>query len=205
MSSSQPAVPDHAIKLIVGLGNPGSEYAYTRHNVGTWLVEMLASQSEHAFRSEPKLMGQTCLILLDHHPCRVFVPATFMNNSGQAVRTFAHFYKIEPENILVVHDELDLPPGAIRLKKGGGHGGHNGLRDIISQLGTPDFHRLRIGIGHPGSKDEVTPFVLGRPSRPEQDAVLSAISDGIAILPRAVGGDISGAMQQLHTNSPDDI
>jgi PTH1 family peptidyl-tRNA hydrolase len=199
MSSSQPA-----IQLIVGLGNPGPDYAYTRHNVGTWLVEMLASQSEHTFRNDSKLKGQTCLLMLDHHSCRLFIPETFMNNSGQAVQAISHFYRIEPENILVVHDELDLAPGTIRLKKGGGHGGHNGLRDIVEHLGTSDFYRLRIGIGHPGNKDQVTPFVLGRPPALEQDAILSAISNGIAILPRVVAGDISGATQQLHTVVADD-
>jgi len=188
------------IQLIVGLGNPGSDYAKTRHNVGTWLVEMLASDVGHAFRHESKLMGQSCLIALDHRPCRLFIPETFMNDSGRAVQAFAHFYRIEPEAIMVAHDELDLAPGTIRIKKGGGHGGHNGLRDIIEHLGTPDFYRLRIGIGHPGQKDQVTPFVLGRPSAIEEEAILSAISKGIAVLPRTLTGDIAGAMQQLHTD-----
>jgi PTH1 family peptidyl-tRNA hydrolase len=188
-----------ALQLIVGLGNPGPDYAYTRHNVGTWLLEMLVSQCGHSFRNEPKWMGQTCLITLEHHSCRLFIPTTFMNNSGQAVRAFTHFHRIEPTSILVVHDELDLPPGTLRLKKGGGHGGHNGLRDIIAQLGTPDFYRLRIGIGHPGSKDQVTPFVLGRPSRSEQDAIVAAITDGLTAIPRILSGDFNGATQQLHT------
>ncbi|MFU8797717.1 MAG: aminoacyl-tRNA hydrolase [Gammaproteobacteria bacterium] len=189
------------IQLIVGLGNPGPVYAKTRHNVGTWLVETLSSSVGHPFHHTSKRMGQACRITLDHFPCWLFIPDTFMNNSGQAVRAFVNFHRIPPESILVAHDELDLVPGIIRLKKGGGHGGHNGLRDIIAHLGTADFYRFRIGIGHPGNREAVASFVLSRPSRDEELSISSAINDGLAVLPNLLNGDIAAAMQILHTTS----
>lgn len=186
------------IQLIVGLGNPGPEYVDTRHNAGAWLVDLLAEQGQ-PLRLESKWKGRVGQTVLHDQHCRLLVPETFMNLSGLAVRTLADFYHISPEEILVIHDDLDLAPGDIRLKKGGGHGGHNGLRDIISHLNTPDFYRLRIGIGHPGHKDQVASYVLHRPSKTEQERILSAIESGLEVLPDIAIGHFEQAMQQLHT------
>ncbi|CAB3269914.1 unnamed protein product [Salmonella enterica subsp. enterica serovar Typhimurium] len=142
-----------AIKLIVGLANPGAEYAATRHNAGAWYVDLLAERLRAPLREEPKFFGYTSRITLEGEDVRLLVPTTFMNLSGKAVGAMASFYRIQPDEILVAHDELDLPPGVAKFKLGGGHGGHNGLKDIISKLGNnPNFHRLRVGIGHPGDK-----------------------------------------------------
>ena len=155
------------IKLIVGLANPGAEYAATRHNAGAWYVDLLAERLRAPLREEPKFYGYTSRINLAGADVRLLVPTTFMNLSGKAVAAMATFYRINPDEILVAHDELDLPPGVAKFKLGGGHGGHNGLKDIISKLGNnPNFHRLRVGIGHPGDKNKVVGFVLGRRSGP---------------------------------------
>lgn len=187
------------IDLIVGLGNPGGNYEQTRHNAGFWFVDALARQSG-TFRSESKFQGDVCKISLSGHDCWLLKPATFMNRSGQSVTALAGFYKVPAENILVVHDELDLPPGVARLKQGGGHGGHNGLRDIIARLGA-DFMRLRIGIGHPGSKEQVVDYVLQRPSLADRQQIDSAIAAALAVMPELLCGEAQRAMNQLHSKS----
>lgn len=188
------------IDLIVGLGNPGRQYEDTRHNAGAWLVERLARQYHASLATDSKVPGRSARISLQGHDLRLLIPTTYMNVSGQAVAPFAHFFRIVPERILVVHDELDLPPGTARLKQGGGHGGHNGLRDIISKLGNnANFGRLRIGIGHPGSADKVTGFVLGKAPASEQRMIDDAIHEAIAVLPELISGHPNKAMNRLHS------
>lgn len=193
-----------AIKLIVGLGNPGRDYEATRHNAGVWFVEKLAadysSNSGGQLVSEPKFFGRTARITLDSHDVRLLVPSTYMNLSGKAVGALATFYRIAPEEILVAHDELDIFPGTARFKKGGGHGGHNGLKDIISALAnSKDFYRLRIGIGHPGSAAKVHGYVLGKPSAPDKDSIEAAIDEACRCLPDALAGKWPLAMNKLHS------
>ena len=182
------------IQLIAGLGNPGPEYAKTRHNAGAWLVEQLASTN---LRPEPKFFGLTGV--LDEQNCRLLIPTTYMNHSGQAVKAMANFYKIEPDAILVVHDDLDLPVGTIKFKQGGGDGGHNGLKDISAQLGSKNFWRLRIGIAHPGHRDGVLDYVLHPPSKADREQIFTAIDEAIAVLPQFINGEHQKAIQQLHT------
>ena len=186
------------IKLIVGLGNPGPEYAKTRHNVGAWFVEKLAEESQQTLRNESKFFGLIARINISGEACWLLRPTTYMNESGQAIQALAKFYKIKPEEILVAHDELDFPAGKIRIKESGGHGGHNGLRDTISHLHTNNFYRLRIGIGHPGHKDHVTPYVLGEPSRGDKEFIIAAIDEGLRTVPDLVAGDFQRAMRYLH-------
>ncbi len=188
------------IQLIVGLGNPGSQYEQTRHNAGFWFVEALARQHGASFKSETKFHGEACKISIGGHDVWLLKPMTFMNRSGQGVAALARFYKIEPANILVAHDELDLPPGDIRLKQGGGHGGHNGLRDTIEKLGnTRDFQRLRIGIGHPGHSSQVTGYVLGKAQADEQRLMEDAIDAALKVMPLAIDGELQKAMNELHS------
>ena len=189
-----------AIKLIVGLGNPGAEHARTRHNAGFRFVDALAEKSGARFAVDAKLFGETAKVDIGGHPVWLLKPATFMNLSGKSVLAAQRFWKIAPEETLVVHDELDLPPGTARLKFDGGHGGQNGLRDITRLLGHARFHRLRIGIGHPpGGKDKVVGWVLGRPS-PADDAMIGrAVDEALDVLPLAVAGDFNEAMKRLHT------
>ena len=188
------------IQLIVGLGNPGAQYEQTRHNAGFWFVEAVARRHGGSFRSENKFHGEASKVLVEGKELWLLKPMTFMNKSGQAIAALARFYKIAPESILVAHDELDLPPGAVRLKQGGGHGGHNGLRDTIAQLGgSRDFQRLRIGIGHPGHSSQVTGYVLGKAPADEQRLMEEAIDDALDILPLAVCGEMQKAMNQLHS------
>ena len=186
------------IKLIVGLGNPGREYEATRHNAGFWWVEEFASKHQLAFKTESKFHGSTARSVLHGHEIHLLMPQTFMNVSGRAVGALAQFYKIEPAQILVVHDELDLPPGSAKLKLGGGHGGHNGLKDIIAHLGTREFWRLRIGIGHPGDRAEVVNFVLNAPRKEEQDLIDSALQRSLDVAPLVIEGKLEAAMQSLH-------
>jgi PTH1 family peptidyl-tRNA hydrolase len=188
-----------AIKLMVGLGNPGPEYAMTRHNAGAWLVEAITQQAGHSLRFEAKFQGVTGNIILQGHSCRLLIPTTFMNRSGQSIRAMANFYQLSPEEILVIHDELDITAGLIRLKFDGGHGGHNGLRDTIAHLQTGKFWRLRVGISHPGDSKLVSDYVLNRPSRDEQLKISSAIDDGIRVLPLVLAGETDKAMKELHT------
>ena len=187
------------IKLIVGLGNPGAEYDKTRHNAGAWFVEVLATAEQLTLRAEKKFLGLYGQAKSATDKFHLLLPTTFMNHSGQAVLALAQFYKIAPQHILVVHDELDLPAGMARLKQGGGHGGHNGLRDIIRHLGTNDFIRLRLGIGHPGDKNRVLDYVLGRPSVSDNKQIHQAIGDAISILPQLSQGDLQKAMHALHS------
>jgi PTH1 family peptidyl-tRNA hydrolase len=167
-----------SIKLIVGLANPGAEYAATRHNAGAWYVDLLAERHNQSLKEEAKFFGYTARINLAGEDVRLLVPTTFMNLSGKAVSAMATFFRIAPDEILVAHDELDLPPGVAKFKLGGGHGGHNGLKDIINKLGNnPNFHRLRIGIGHPGDKNKVVGFVLGKPPLSEQKLIDDAVDE----------------------------
>ena len=187
------------LRLIVGLGNPGPEHARTRHNAGFWFVDALAERERARFGLESKLFGETAKVEIAGQPVWLLKPATFMNLSGKSVAAALRYWKIEPEEALLVHDELDLPPGVARLKFDGGHGGQNGLRDTMRLLGHGKFHRLRIGIGHPGHKDKVTPWVLGKPGRDDEAAILRAIDDAAGVLPLAVQGNFPDAMTRLHT------
>lgn len=187
------------LRLIVGLGNPGAEYLRTRHNAGFWFVDALAQDAGGVFRSNGKLHGQACQVRIDGAPVWLLKPSTFMNKSGIAVASALRYYKIEPDECLVAHDDLDLSPGVARLKYDGGHGGQNGMRDIIRHLGHGRFHRLRLGIGHPGNRDGVLSWVLGRPSATDEDAMLDAIARALNVLPLATAGDFNEAMKRLHT------
>ena len=186
------------IDLIVGLGNPGSKYEQTRHNAGFWFVEEIARLKGAHFRPEAKFSGDVCKVVLEGKEIWLLKPGTFMNLSGQSVNKLASFYKIPKDNILVAHDELDLDPGTVRLKTGGGHGGHNGLRDIINHFGK-EFQRLRIGIGHPGSRDDVVDFVLHRPSKDEQIAIENALDDALKVLPLLAESSWEKAVNRLHS------
>ncbi len=190
------------LRLIVGLGNPGPEYARTRHNAGFRFVDELAAKAGASFRLDSKLFGETAKIDIAGQPVWLLKPATFMNLSGKSVTAALRFWKFEPEQALLAHDELDLPPGTARLKFDGGHGGQNGLRDTMQLLGHGRFHRLRIGIGHPGSKDKVTPWVLGRANADDDILIGRAIDASIDVLPLAMDGNFMDAMTRLHTVKP---
>ena len=191
-----------AIKLIVGLGNPGSEYRGTRHNAGADFTEELARLNGGALRAESRFFGLAGQVTLAGHELRLLVPTTFMNRSGKAVAAMATFFKIAPDQILVAHDELDIAPGTARFKRGGGHGGHNGLRDIIPALGNNnDFYRLRIGIGHPGHASRVSGYVLSKPSADDRDRIDASIQEAIGALPLLLDGDATKAMTRLHSFS----
>ena len=188
------------IQLIVGLGNPGTEYESTRHNAGAWVVERLAESYCIPLSADKKFFGKAGKGIIDGKTVWLLIPTTFMNASGKAVQALANFYKLTPEQILIVHDELDLPTGTAKFKQGGGHGGQNGLRDIISKLANnKNFHRLRIGIDHPGDKNKVTGHVLGKASKSEQQAIDNAIDEAIRVIPFALAGDIAKAMNRLHS------
>jgi PTH1 family peptidyl-tRNA hydrolase len=188
-----------AIRLVVGLGNPGAEYAATRHNAGFWWVDEIAHRVSASLRVESKFQGLAAKVRLSGQEVWLLKPQTYMNISGRAVAALANFYKIPPEEILIVHDELDLPPGAVKLKYGGGHGGHNGLKDITAQLSTANFWRLRIGIGHPGDKARVADFVLSPPSPAERELIEVASRQALDILPEILNGQFEQAMHRLHT------
>nr|WP_255263529.1 aminoacyl-tRNA hydrolase [Pseudomonas aegrilactucae] len=186
--------------MIVGLGNPGPEYEQTRHNAGALFVERIASAQRVNLTADRKYFGLTAKFSHQGQDVRLLIPTTYMNRSGQSVAALANFFRIEPDAILVAHDELDLPPGVAKLKKGGGHGGHNGLRDIIAQLGNnKDFHRLRLGIGHPGDSSKVSGFVLGKAPRAEQDKLDASIDFALGVLPDILAGDWTRAMRALHS------
>jgi PTH1 family peptidyl-tRNA hydrolase len=187
-----------AIQLIVGLGNPGPQYADTRHNAGVWLVEMLAKQAGASFSEQKKFYGLSARVSFQAQELHLLLPTTFMNRSGQAIRALAQFYKIPPEAILVAHDELDLAPGIARIKLDGGHGGHNGLRDTMAHLGTSRFYRLRIGIGHPGQRNQVVDYVLHNPAKAEREQIDAALTKTLAVLPDLIIGDEQKAMRLLH-------
>jgi peptidyl-tRNA hydrolase, PTH1 family len=187
------------IRLIVGLGNPGSQYEKTRHNVGFWLVNTLAEKYSGSFKNEPKFKGFLGVITILDHEYKLFMPMTFMNLSGEAVRKIASFYKIPAEAILVIHDELDFLPGVVRLKKGGGANSHNGVQNIIDQLGSNNFWRLRIGIGKPSFKEDMANYVTSSPNKSETKQIHNAVDQAIEVIPDLVLGDFAKAMQVLHS------
>jgi PTH1 family peptidyl-tRNA hydrolase len=191
--------------LIFGLGNPGSRYAETRHNAGFWFLDQLAKTAGLTFRAQPKLFSETTRARLDGQDCILAKPATFMNHSGQAVRAVMDYYKTRADQLLVAYDELDLPPGVARLKQGGGHGGHNGLRDIFRHTVDQEFLRLRIGIGHPGDRDAVTGYVLSRATSAQERLIRDSISDALDAMYRVLRGDVAGAMKELHTVKEDGL
>ena len=186
-------------KLIVGLGNPGPEHTHTRHNAGFWCIDNIAESNSVQFKPESKFQGDISRLSLNGNDYWLLKPTTFMNNSGRSVQAMMAFYKITPKELLVMHDEIDLPPGTVRFKTGGGHGGQNGLRDIIRSLGSNDFSRIRIGVGHPGDKHRVVGHVLGRPDADELHAIehsIDRVMDSAALL---LSGDVQKAMNELHT------
>lgn len=184
-----------SVKLIFGLANPGEEYFLTRHNAGAWYVEEIA---ETSFKFESKLKSQITK-LMSPTPCILAVPTTYMNLSGQALQAVMQYYKINIDEILVAHDDIDLPVGEIKIKEQGGHGGHNGLRDIFKQLGTKKFWRLRIGVGRPANKNQVADYVLKKPSANERQAIDDCIMQAINVTPDIIAGNFQHAMQQLHS------
>ena len=187
------------IKLIVGLGNPGKEYERTRHNAGFWWVDAIVEAKRATWKKETRFSGWTAKVEEGGAPFALHKPSTYMNESGRSVAAYLRFFRIEPDAMLVVHDELDLPPGTVKLKRGGGTGGHNGLTDIVEVLGTKDFWRLRIGIGHPGHKDLVADYVLDKARRVEQDAIDPPFERSLELLPKLAGGRMADAMTWLHT------
>jgi peptidyl-tRNA hydrolase, PTH1 family len=188
-----------AIQLVAGLGNPGAKYEQTRHNAGFWFVDEVARQCGTQFRYESKYKSDVARCTLAGQEFRLQKPMDFMNCSGMPVASLAAFYRIPRSSVLIVHDDLDLPVGTVKLKKGGGHGGHNGLRDLIPQLGGKDFLRLRIGIGHPGHRDDVVGYVLKAASRDDRMAIDQAINETVKLMPDIVAGNIEAAMKELHT------
>ncbi|MCF7985272.1 MAG: aminoacyl-tRNA hydrolase [Thiohalocapsa sp.] len=192
-------MPDPGIRLIVGLGNPGAQYESTRHNAGFWLVERIAERHRGQFRNESKFHGMLCRVTVGSAEVRLLKPATFMNHSGRAVAAVVRYFDIPPEQILVAYDELDLPPGRLRLKRGGGHAGHNGMRDTIAALGSPEFWRLRIGIGHPGDKQQVVAYVLSRASGEESASIDEALDEAESSLDELIEGKFQLAMNRLHS------
>ncbi len=187
------------IKLIVGLGNPGQKYEKTRHNVGFWFVDQLASNQNFALKEQGKFHGFASKQEIFGHSIWLLKPMTYMNLSGKSVASLLNFYKISIEETLVIYDELDLPAGTAKLKKGGGHGGHNGLRDIVAATGSKEFYRLRLGIGHPGDRNKVVSWVLNRPTIDEEISIARCIDKGISILPDFLDGKLEKAMKDLHT------
>lgn len=186
--------------IIAGLGNPGPQYVATRHNVGFWMLDQLAAEYGVTFKTEPRFQCELAQHATPEAKLWLIKPLTFMNRSGQSVMALANFYKIPAENILVFHDELDLPAGTIRLKRGGGHGGHNGLRDIIAKnAGNKDFLRCRIGIGHPGDSRQVSDYVLSKPSQADRESILQAIDNAQRVLPDVVNNQLEKAMHWLHS------
>lgn len=186
---------------MVGLGNPGPKYAATRHNAGFWLVDRLAQVYSGAWGTEARAQGEVAKIVAGGRDCRLLKPTTYVNRSGYAVAALARYFKIPPAAVLVAYDDLDLPPGAVRLRLEGGHGGHNGMRDCIAQLGTREFPRLRFGIGHPGNAGDVVNYVLSRPAPADREAILSAIDRASDVLPLMLAGELEEAMKRLHTES----
>jgi len=188
------------IRLIVGLGNPGKEYEQTRHNAGFWFVDEVARQFGVSLKKESKFFGEACRISAVGRDCWLLKPLTYMNRSGQSVSALSSYYKIPPQNILVVHDELDHDAGSVKLKKNGGHAGHNGLRDIISALNTKDFLRLRLGVGHPGTKKQVVDYVLSQPSKEDAGKIDEAIYQSSKVLGNLLEGRIQIAMNAVNSS-----
>ena len=189
------------IRLIVGLGNPGADYVDTRHNAGFWFLDLLADHLSLSFRFEKRYNADEARYRSGGKEIFLLKPQTYMNRSGQSVGAVARFYKLKPQQMLVVHDELDLAPGDNRLKQGGGHGGHNGLRDTVSHLGDREFFRLRVGIGHPGDRDQVINYVLHRPSAVDMDLIKAANQSTLEVMPLVFEGRLDKAMQALHTSN----
>jgi len=188
------------ISLIAGLGNPGPGYAQTRHNAGYWFLDALQRRTVFSYRSETRFRAELADILVGGQKLRLLRPTTWMNESGGPVSAVARYFGIEPAQVLVVHDDLDLPPGVARLKRAGGHGGHNGLRSIFQELGSQDFPRLRLGIGHPGSPDDVTDYVLRTPSADDRDAISNAIERTLDFFDGIAAGEWENVMNQLHSS-----
>lgn len=188
------------LQLIVGLANPGKEYADTRHNVGAWWLQAVCTQFDINLQTQSKLLAAVGQQHIGTNKIRCVIPTTYMNHSGQALQKVAQYYNVASEDILVAHDELDFPAGTVRIKFGGGHGGHNGLRDIIAQLGTDKFHRLRIGIGHPGDRDLVSDYVLSNPSKSDRDLIQNSIQNSMLLFPTMLAGDWPEVMNKLHQN-----
>lgn len=189
----------HPIRLIVGLGNVGAQYEKTRHNAGFWFVDEISASFNAPFKTEAKFHGAVASFSLQGQDVRLLKPSTLMNCSGRSVSALAKFYKIPLASILIAHDELDLDAGISRLKFGGGHGGHNGLRDIIPACGGKDFWRLRVGIGHPGHKSQVSNYVLHAPSKVDKQAIDNSLFDASRVLDSILAGDMEAAMRSLHT------
>ena len=189
------------IRLIAGLGNPGPAYENTRHNAGAWFTTGLAEQAGASLKQDSRFHGQHAILRSEsgQHELHLLIPSTFMNLSGQSVAALARYYDIPAESILVAHDDIDLATGDIRLKYDGGHGGHNGLKDIIRHLGTPGFHRLRIGVAHPGHRDDVADHVLATPSKPERAAIQTALQEAETVLPALLAGKFQQATKALNT------
>ncbi|MEF8794232.1 aminoacyl-tRNA hydrolase [Thiohalorhabdus sp.] len=192
------------VRLVVGLGNPGTKYRGTRHNIGFVWADRVAARLGIKWSGQRRYQAEVAEWPLDGHLVWAMKPQTYMNHSGRAVAPFARAKGIEPESILVVHDELDLPPGTARLKAGGGHGGHNGLRDLVEELGTKDFLRLRLGIGHPGDRSQVTPYVLGRAAPEERQAMEAGMDRAAEVLPDLAAGNWQRAVNDLHSPTPSD-
>lgn len=191
----------YALRAVVGLGNPGVDHAHARHNAGFWLLDRLAEAASASFRMESRFRGEFARGRYADSDLLLLKPSTYMNLSGEAVQPLAAFYKLTPAEILIVHDDLDLPPGTVRLKRGGGHGGHNGLRSLHQHLG-PDYLRLRIGIGHPGHRDRVLGYVLGRPNADDETVIQAGIGDALSALDTLLRQGWDKAAQQLHTAPP---
>jgi PTH1 family peptidyl-tRNA hydrolase len=187
--------------LVIGLGNPGPKYAETRHNAGFWFLDALLQQAEAQLRERARQGAEIARASWCGRDCIFARPTTYMNKSGQAVRAVIDYFGVDPENMLVAYDELDLPPGTVRLKQGGGHGGHNGLKDIFRHVEERDFLRLRVGIGHPGHKDAVTRYVLGRSPAQIRAVVQAAIDRAVGVMPEVLSGNVAAAMQALHSES----
>lgn len=191
---------DYPLKMIVGLGNPGPQHLSNRHNAGAIFLAELCRCYQGQMRGESKFFGEFGAVNINGADVKLLFPTTFMNNSGRAVAAASRFFKIEPENILIAYDEIDFDVGVTRFKQGGGHGGHNGIRDTINALGgNKDFYRLRIGVGHPGHKSMVSNHVLGNPSKSEAAVIMDDIHDAIRVMPKAVAGEWEEAMRLLHT------
>ncbi|MEO8309417.1 MAG: aminoacyl-tRNA hydrolase [Pseudomonadota bacterium] len=193
-------MPGLAVKLIVGLGNPGRDYESSRHNAGFWVVEELARRHGGAFRAEPKFKAELARTRIGGHELWLVKPQDYMNNSGRVTAAVATFYKIEPAQLLVVHDELDLPPAEVRLKQAGGSGGHNGLKDLIAHVGD-GFWRLRLGVGHPGNREQVTPWLLSRSSAAEREELQPGVVAAADIVPLVIEQGAAAAMQKLHSRT----
>jgi PTH1 family peptidyl-tRNA hydrolase len=189
--------------LIAGLGNPGAKYERTRHNAGFWFIDALAGKYGWALKADRKFHGQCCRGAVDGADAMGLKPETFMNESGQSVRAATDYFNVPIGQVLIAYDDLDLPPGVVRLKRGGGHGGHNGLRSLFSHLGDPGFWRLRIGIGHPGEREAVTPWVLSRPGLSDDQQINAGIEKAVEVVPQLLAGKAERAMQALHTSVPE--